>query len=268
MRRFLTIAAVSAGAAYAAAASYLFVFQRSYLFVPSGALASPAEKGLADVEVVALTAADGTRLAAWYGAPAAGRPSVLYFHGNAGNVSGRAERFRQIRASGFGLLALSYRGYGGSDGAPSERALVADGLAAFDWLAGRGGPIVIHGESLGTAVAVQTAAARPAAALVLEAPFTAAVDLAARRYPWVPVAYLMRDPFLSRHHIGRVEEPLLVVHGTDDPVVPVAQGRALFEAANEPKRLVVVDGAGHSDLWERGLWPALLDFLTETGVTG
>lgn len=264
MRRLLTIAAVAVGAAYLAAISYLFLFQRSYLFVPSGALASPAEKGLADVAVIGLTAADGTRLAAWYGAPAAGRPTVLYFPGNAGNVSGRAERFRQIRESGFGLLALSYRGYAGSDGAPSERALVADGLAAFDWLAARGGPIVVHGESLGTAVAVQTAAARPAAALVLEAPFTAAVDLAARRYPWVPVSYLMRDPFLSRDHIGRVEEPLLVVHGTADPVVPVAQGRALFEAAKAPKRLLVVEGAGHSDLWRHGLWPAVVQFLAET----
>ena len=126
---------------------------------------------------------------------------------------------------------------------------------------------MVYGESLGTAVATYVAAERPAQALVLEAPFTAALDIAAATYPWVPTKLLMRDPFLSRENILRVDEPVLIVHGTDDKVVPVEMGRSLFALAHEPKELAIVEGATHSDLWDRGLWPIVLGFLRSEGVT-
>ena len=166
-----------------------------------------------------------------------GKPAILYFHGNAGNISERADRFRQIVASGFGLLAVSYRGYPGSGGSPSEAALVSDGEMEFDWLEERSRSIVIHGESLGTGVATEVAAARPPRALILEAPYTAALDIAEATYPWVPVKCLMRDPFLSREYIKEVHTPLLIIHGTADQVIPVEEGKRLFALANEPKYL-------------------------------
>ena len=252
--------------AYLAAVAYLFVFQRDYVFRPGGALAQPAELGLPGVEVLEFRMGDGTVLTGWHADPAPGLPSVLYFHGNAGNLSDRADRFKKILASGFGLTAVSYRGFAGSGGEPSEAALFADALEIYDWLALRNDDIVIHGESLGSGIATHVAAERRARALVLEAPYTAALDIAAATYPWVPVAYLMRDPFLTRDHIKRVEEPVLILHGTADAVVPVEHGRRLFEAAGAPKQLAIIDGAGHSDLWERGLWPAVLDFLTTTAA--
>jgi fermentation-respiration switch protein FrsA (DUF1100 family) len=254
-------------ALYLSALGYLFVFQRDYVFVPSGKLESPAQAGLNRVEVVTIRVQDGTTLTGWYAQASPGRPTILYFHGNAGNISGRAGRFKQIVDSGFGLLAMSYRGYPGSGGAPSETALFSDGLEIFDWLQRRTADIVVYGESLGTAVAIHVAAERPARALVLEAPFTAALDIAAATYPWVPVGWLMRDPFLSRETILRVEEPLLVVQGTNDSVVPVEQGKRLFAVAHEPKKLAIIDGAGHSDLWDHGLWPIVLGFLRMQGVT-
>jgi hypothetical protein len=253
-------------AAYVAAAGYLFIFQRDYIFKPGGALAVPAELDLGRVEIVAIRAADDTALTGWYVAARPGLPTLLYFHGNAGNISDRAERFEQVLASGFGLLAVSYRGYPGSGGSPSQAAFFSDALEIFDWLAARGEDVVIHGESLGTAVATYVAAERPARALVLEAPFTAALDIAAATYPWIPVSLLMRDPFVSREHIKRVEEPVLVIHGTRDRLVPVEHGRRLFEAARQPKRLAVVKGGRHSDLWDRGLWAMVLEFLEENGV--
>jgi fermentation-respiration switch protein FrsA (DUF1100 family) len=255
-----------AAAIYFGAVAYLFAFQRDHVFEPSGALIAPAEEGLEKVEVVELEASDGTNLTGWYGAGTPGLPTVLYFHGNSGNVSGRADRFRQILDSGFGVLAFSYRGYAGSGGSPSESALLSDALEIFDWLAGRTDNIVIYGESLGTAVATYVAAERPVRALVLEAPFTAALDIAADVYPWVPVGLLMRDPFLTRETIVRVEEPVLIVHGTEDTVVPVAHGRRLFEFAHEPKTLSIIEGAGHSNLWRRGLWPTVLEFLAQNGA--
>ena len=258
----LAVAAI----AYVAVAAYLFVFQRDYVFKPDGTLAAPAERGLDPIEIVTIRAEDAVDLTGWFVAPAAGRPTILYFHGNAGNLSDRSERFERILASGFGLLAVSYRGYPGSGGFPSEAALFSDALEIFDWLAARTQDIVVHGESLGTGIATYVAAERPARALVLEAPYTAALDIAAATYPWIPVSLLMRDPFLSREHIKRVDEPVLVVHGAEDRVIPVEYGRKLFEAAGEPKRLVIVEGAGHSNLWKKGLWPIVLEFLEEGGA--
>ena len=265
MRRVLSVVLIAA-AVYGAAVGYLYLFQRSFVFQPGGTLATPQERGLAGVEAVTLTMADGTALTAWHAAPAPGRPTLLYFHGNALNVSDRAERFRPVLDSGFGLLAASYRGYPGSDGAPSEAAFLSDGLALHDWLAERTGAIVLYGESLGAGVAIHVAAERSASAIILEAPFTAAVDIARETYPWVPVSLLMHDQFRSRDRIGLVEEPVLIVHGAGDSIVPVEHGRRLHEIAGEPKRLAVLDAAGHHDLWAEGLWPLTLDFLKESGV--
>jgi uncharacterized protein len=265
-RSAATVAAIL-GAAYLAAVGYLFAFQRDYVFKPAGALASAAEKGLPGVEVATLETTDGTTLTGWFQPAGPGKPTLLYFHGNAGNVSERAKRFRQVVDSGFGFLAMSYRGFAGSEGSPSEAVLVSDGLEIFDWLTKRSDAIVIYGESLGTGVATEVAAQREARALVLEAPFAAALDIAAATYPWVPVSFLMRDPFLSREHILGVEEPVLIIHGTADQVIPAEQGRRLFDIAHEPKSLAIIDGATHSDLWDRGLWPIALQFLEAQGVT-
>jgi fermentation-respiration switch protein FrsA (DUF1100 family) len=253
-------------AIYAAVAGYLYLFQRSFVFQPGGVLVTPEAAGLPRVEVVTITTADGTALSAWYSEAEAGKPSVLYFHGNAANISDRADRFRQILDSGFGLLAASYRGYPGSEGAPSEAALHSDGLELFDWLSARAESVVIHGESLGTGVAVYVAAEREARAVVLEAPYTSALDIAKATYPWLPVALLMHDPFLSRERIARVSEPLLIVHGAKDSIVPVEHGRRLFEMASEPKDILVFEDADHHHLWEAGLWPAALEFLQKHGV--
>jgi fermentation-respiration switch protein FrsA (DUF1100 family) len=254
------------GAIYLAPVSYLYVFQRSFVFKPGGDLAAPAEKGLAGVDVRSFKMADGVRLTGWYAPAAAGKPSVLYFHGNASNLSGRSDRFQTILASGFGLLAASYRGYPGSGGSPGERQMIADGLALYDWLSRTTGQIVVHGSSLGAGIAVAVAARRDARAVVLEAPFTAAVDIAASQYPWMPVGLLMKDQFRSRERIGDVSEPLLIVHGTDDRVIPVGHGERLYALASEPKTLAIIEGAGHGDLWRRGLWQRVLQLLDENPV--
>lgn len=255
----LALLGVGAGA-YCLAVGYLFVFQRDFVFVPRGELTAEDARE-AGFEPVTIGAEDGTRLAGWYRPADEGRPTLLYFHGNTGNLGGRADRFRQVAASGFGLLAMSYRGYPGSQGSPSERAFSADALTAFDWLAARASPIVVYGESLGTAVATSVASRRDAEALVLEAPFTAIVDIAAETYPWVPVGLLMRDQFRSRDLIGKIGMPVLILQGTDDAVVPTEQGRRLYDLAPEPKEFVVIEGGHHGDLWDRGLWPRVVDFL-------
>jgi fermentation-respiration switch protein FrsA (DUF1100 family) len=267
MLRTTLVVGLALLAAYLAALAYLFLLQRQYVFHPAGRLAAPAERGLADTQIVTLRAQDGVELTGWRRSAAAGRPTILYFHGNGGNISDRAERFAAMIGSGFGLLAFSYRGYPGSGGSPSQAALFSDALEVFDWLDRRtGGGIVLYGESLGSSVAVYVAAERKVDALLLEAPFTAALDIAAAVYPWVPVSLLMRDPFPTREYVGRVSEPMLIVHGADDPVIPAEHGRRLFDMAREPKQLAVIEGALHHDLWEHGLWRLALDFLKRHGL--
>jgi fermentation-respiration switch protein FrsA (DUF1100 family) len=254
--------------AYGLAAGYMYALQRDFLFRPSGTLGAPHDLGLDGVAAERVDMQDGTAITVWHKPPAEPEnPIVLYFHGNGGNLSGRAERYRQIIDSGLGLYAPTYRGYPGAGGAPSEAALIADALEHFDRAQAAAGDVVLHGESLGTGIAVAVAAERPARALILEAPFTGAVDVAAAAYPWLPVSLLMKDPFISRDRIGDVEEPLLVVHGTADRTIPFNQGRALYDMANQPKELRVHEGAGHTQLWTGGLWPAALDFLVRNSRT-
>lgn len=260
-RARVRIVLMAIAVAYVAAAAYLYVYQRSFVFKPSGRLETPAEKGLSGVDVVDLQASDGTRLKAWYSKAQDGKPTFLYLQGNAGNISGRSDRFAKILAGGYGLMAPSYRGYPGSGGEPSEEAFISDGVLAYDWLNERSDDIVIYGESIGTAVAVPVAAERNPTAVVLEAPLSAAVDLAAEQYPWLPVSFLMKDQFRSRDRVGRIDEPLLIVHGTGDTVVPIDQGRDLFDHAAGEKTMHVIDGAGHGDLWDRGLWPVVDAFV-------
>ncbi len=262
--RGLTKFLVAAAIAYSMAAGYMYLNQRSFVFVPSGELVLPEDKGLQNVSVETVEMADGTRTTVWTAEPAEeGLPTVVYFHGNSSNLSGRWQRFKMILDSGYGLYAPTYRGYAGSEGSPSETAIISDALEHFDRAAAGGTPIILHGESLGTGVATAVAAERPdAELLVLEAPYTALVDMAFESYPWLPVGLLMKDPMKTRERIGKVETPVLIIHGTEDVIIPVEHGERLFEYATEPKELAIVEGAGHGDLWKRGLWDTVREKWT------
>ena len=164
-------------------------------------------------------------------------------------------------------MALSFRGYGGSSGTPTEQGLLNDGAAAYEFAAARYAParIVPWGYSLGTGVAVPLATAHPVGGLVLEAPFTSAVDVAAGAFPLFPVRWLMRDRFHSDRLIGALKVPLLVIHGDKDTVISASLGRRLFDLAPEPKRFVSIAGGTHVDLHERGSGAVAQAFLREIG---
>lgn len=229
----------------------LFALQRRLVYHPQSDPVAPPSAGLAPgLQDVRLQAVDGVELHAWYW-PAEG-PAILFLHGNAGDRSHRWELVRALHARGFAVLALDYRGYGGSGGTPSEVGLYRDAEAAAGWLAERGHARVAYvAESLGTGVAVELAVRRPPVALVLEAPFDGLVEVGRHHFPWLPVRWLLRDRFASAAKIPKVTAPLLVIHGDRDEVVPQARGRALFDAATEPKQWLGVPGAGHNDLRSR-----------------
>ncbi len=252
------------GMIYAAVVASAFLMQRQLQYFPDRSLVTPAETGLVGVAAESLTTPDGETLILWHAPARAGRPTILFFHGNAGSLADRAQRLAFWQARGFGVAFLSYRGFGGSTGTPSEAGLLADARTAHDFLLAQGvapTSIVAMGESLGTGVAVRLAAERPLGALILEAPFTSATDVAARAYPFLPVRLLLKDRFASLEHIGAVTAPLLVLHGTADEVIPLAFGQRLFDAANQPKTFRAIEGANHAALFDPAIWALEADFL-------
>jgi fermentation-respiration switch protein FrsA (DUF1100 family) len=242
--------ALALASGYLLVAVAAFVAQRKLMYFPDSTRVAPASLGLAGVDERVLLAPDGARLIAWFARAAPGRPTILYFHGNAGNLANRSERIRKYLSRGLGVFMMSYRGYSGSTGRPTERNNVADAKRAYEALIKEGVPpesIILYGESLGSGVAVQLAAVQPVAGLVLDAPYTSIVDVAAGAYPWLPVRPFLLDRYDTLRHLPAVEAPVLVVHGEADEVIPVAMGRAVYAAAKGPKEIVTFPGAGHSD---------------------
>lgn len=200
------------------------------------------------------TAADGTRLHGWYfAASEPGAPTIVYFHGNGGNISNVGWLGGSLARRGFGVLLFDYRGYGLSDGTAADEAdLYLDGEAAVSFLTREKGVaperIVLYGQSLGTAIATETATRQKAGALILESGFSSASSLAETALPWLPrfLHVVGRNRFESARKLKSIRIPVLVSHGDPDPVIPVAEGRALYAAANEPKKLLIVPGGGHN----------------------
>ena len=252
---------------YGGVLGLMYVFQRALMYFPDPTRTPPAAAGLPQAEEITLTSGDGEKLIAWYVPPKVTKPLIIYFHGNAGSLDLRAGRFKWVVEDGNGLLALSYRGYGGSTGKPTETGLISDGMAAYDFAAARypAGNIVLWGESLGTGVAVAIAAERKVGGVILDAPFTSIADVGAAAYPFAPVRWLLKDPFRSDERIARVSAPLLVLHGERDRIVPIAFGEKLFSLAREPKRFVRFPLGGHVDLDDYGAKNAVRTFLSELG---
>lgn len=266
VRRFRLIRLFAAAllVLYAGALGLLFAGQRSLLYPASDRRSSASEAGLVGVQDMVLPTPDGERLVAWWKPPQPGKTVLLYFHGNGGSLWSRRFRAQALTASGRGLLMVSYRGYSGSTGTPTEAGLHTDARAAYDWAAQsyEATRLVAYGESLGTGVAVRLAGERPLAGLILDAPYTSTADVASLIYWYVPVSWLMLDQFRSIDVIPTVKAPLLVLHGTEDRVIPFAFGERLFAAAPGPKQFVRIEGGSHTRNLEGAGLAAVDSFLT------
>jgi uncharacterized protein len=264
--KWLAIAAIAGDVGVAAV---LYVKQRDFLYLPQSTRTSPAAAGFHSAEELVLRAADGERLIAWHVPPREDRLIVIFFHGNGDVLASRVQRFRDIISDGTGLLALSYRGYGGSSGFPTEPGLLRDAAAAYEFAAAKYAPqrIVVWGFSLGTGPAVALASRRQIRKLILEAPYTSVVDVAASVLPLLPIRLLLKDQFRSDEQVGRVTAPLLVMHGERDPGISIRFGERLFALANEPKRLVRFANGGHDDLDAHGAMAVAREFLYGSGVS-
>jgi len=237
------------------AAAVLVLFwltQRRMMYFPAEGVPTPAQVGLPLAEVVTFATDDGLMLNGWFvPSERSGAVTVIVFNGNAGNRAYRSDLAVRIAAGGMAVLLFDYRGYGENPGSPTEEGLALDARAARRYVLSRedvdARRLVYFGESLGSAVAVRLAVEHPAHAVILRSPFTSFVDMGRLHYPFLPVRWLLRDRYPSLDRIAQIASPLLVIAGSNDAIVPISQSRRLFEAAREPKRLVIVEGADHND---------------------
>jgi fermentation-respiration switch protein FrsA (DUF1100 family) len=247
----------------------VLLFEEKFIYFPYRTLElTPAELGLR-FEDTSLVARDGTRIHGWFVPLEGSSFTVLFCHGNGGNISHRLDRILLMRSNlQTDVMLFDYRGYGRSEGSPYEEGTYQDARAAYEFLVEQrkipAERIVVFGESLGAAVAVQLVLEVRVRALILESPFTSIADMARAVYPFLPVAGFLRTRYDSLEKIPDIRIPLLVLHGTRDRTVPFEQGRRLFEAAPEPKRFFAISGAGHNDTYLVGgdaFWNAWREFF-------
>lgn len=248
-------------------ANDLFALQRSLLYQVGNDVPDLARAGVEGFEAVEVGTPDGLTLISWYRAAAPGMATLLVTHGNAGHIGHRVGKLAAFADKGYGLFLVGYRGFGGNPGTPNEQGLYIDGRAGLAWLERHGvsaDHIVAYGESLGTGVAIEIASKAPVAAVVLESPYTSLADVASSHYWYMPFAgSLVPDRFEAKKAIGKVNAPVLMLHGKRDAIIPVRQAEALFDAANEPRELQIVPEAGHMDLYEHGAAGIVLAFLKD-----
>lgn len=226
--------------------------QRRLIYFPFGAVPEPSAIGLEGTTAVRFTTADGLTLNGWFVAHSpTPRFTAIVFNGNGGNRAMRGVLAKALAEEELGVLLFDYRGYGGNPGSPTEEGLKEDARAALKYVLSRGDVdpkrVVYFGESLGSAVAAELAVAHPPAALILRSPLTSLTDVGRVHYRYLPVGWLLRDRFDTLERIGRIRVPLLVIAGDQDRIVPMSQSRRVYDAANEPKTLLIVPRADHND---------------------
>jgi fermentation-respiration switch protein FrsA (DUF1100 family) len=251
MRRIVTVLAVG-GTVLVAVFGLLWAAQRRLIYFPTHdvGIASAISSDAADV---AFTTDDGLTLSAWW-IPATGNPdgsTIIVFHGNGGNRADRTPLAQALTQQGYGVLLVDYRGYGGNPGSPSEEGLLLDAEAAVAYLKSRPDVdpdrLVYFGESLGAAVALAVGQEHPPSALILRSPFTSLPDVARAHYPYLPTGLLLRDQYPNVDTIRMLDVPVLVIAGSQDTIVPIAQSRELYAASPAPKWFVTIEGADHND---------------------
>ncbi len=252
------------GAFYVGLVFLLFIFQRNILFVPDRSKPNLTDSNVPEMSEVNIETKDGLTLLSWFYRGQAEKPVIIYFQGNAGNISDRDYKARFLIDNGFSVLLMGYRGYGGNQGQPSEEGLRNDGEAALAFAAKEGfkkTDIILYGESLGTGVVVNLGIGSEFRGLILEAPYTSVEALAKKRYWFIPVSFLLRDKFDSINKVSQLNSPTLVIHGDADKVIKMDYGKQLYEGIPQPKKFIAFPGGGHSNLFDFGAGIKIASFI-------
>ena len=276
-KKFLKIILPIVVAGYVLFCLSVYVCPQWFFYHPTSSRADLSKAFSADfpAKEVEYTSADGTKLYGWFVKPAAGQKIVVFFHGNAYNIESFYHKLIPFVRSGYGVFIGEYRGFGGINGKLGQDNLAADAVAAVDYLSALGSQntdLILYGMSLGSYMAVNTAFERgrvePFGALILEVPFDSVLNVVKQRFwPVFPFELLVRDHYDNMPKLAQLRLPVLIMGAENDDVVPVERAKTLFEAATEPKRIIIYSGAGHSNLYDSRNYQDILDWLKDNEKT-
>lgn len=254
---------------YFAILGWIYLNQSSLLYFPNNEVSDVSTYNLNNTKEVFLVTDDGVKIQTWYHPATPGKPMMIWLHGNSYNLANKSNQLRQLLDMGYGFIAFSWRGFGKSEGAPTKEGLYKDARAAVNFLSQIGyqpEDAIIVGESLGSGIAVKMANEYKFKGVLLITPYTTIADRAQEIYWYLPVKSLVNDDFSCISGIDQIDTPLLIVHGTDDKVIPHQHSEALIAKAVEPKKLVIYEGKGHSNLDSRKVFSEMETFFHTTQV--
>jgi fermentation-respiration switch protein FrsA (DUF1100 family) len=264
MNKFFYISLLLGLTTYLIVLTYIYLFQRNLLYDPLVNGYQEDEINF-DYKEIFIQNKEGIKLKAWlHEKDLINKKTIIFFHGNAGNLKNRNYKLNELSKIDVNFLIVAYRGFSGNQGKPSEQGLYEDARSSLDWLKTKGvgeKNIILYGESLGAAVAIETAQNKDLAGIILESPFTSMVELAQKYYPVLPVKYLLKDKYETIKKLPNISSPLLVLHGRLDTIVPFAMGQKLFEQANEPKFKYFIDNDDHMMRYDQNLLDEIKKFI-------
>ena len=265
MNKFFYIPVLLGLITYLIVLTYIYLFQRNLLYHPSVNGYQSDEINF-DYEEVFIKNNEGIKLKAWlHKKDLVNRKTILFFHGNAGDLSNRNYKLNELSKLDINFLIIAYRGFSGNKGSPSEQGLYEDARSALDWLKINGvneKNVILYGESLGTAIAVEVAQNKNLAGIILESPFTSMIELAQKYYPILPVKFLLKDKYETIKKLQNISSPILVLHGELDTIVPFTMGKKLFEQAKKPKFKYFIDNDNHMMRYDQNLLDELKKFIS------
>jgi len=266
MNKFFYIFILLGLITYLIVLTYIYLFQRNLLYHPSDNGYQEDEINF-DYKEIYIQNKEGIKLKAWlHEKDLINKKTIIFFHGNAGNLRNRNYKLNELSKFDVNFLIVAYRGFSGNQGKPSEQGLYEDARSALDFLKIKGVKeknLILYGESLGTAVAIETAQNKDLAGIILESPFTSMVELAQKYYPVLPVKFLLKDKYETIKKLPNINSPLLVLHGKLDNIVPFSMGKKLFEKANEPKFKYFVDNDDHMVRYDQKLLNEIKKFISD-----
>ena len=264
MNKFFYISLLLGLITYLIILAYIYLFQRNLLYHPS-VNGYQEDKINFDYKEIFIQNKEGIKLKAWlHEKDLINKKTIIFFHGNAGNLNNRNYKLNELSKLDINFLIIAYRGFSSNRGKPSENGFYEDARSALDFLKTRGVKeknLILYGESLGTAVAIETAQNKDLAGIILESPFTSMVELAQKYYPFLPVKFLLKDKYETIKKLPNINSPLLVLHGRLDTIVPFAMGEELFEQANEPKFKYFIENDNHMMRYDQNLLGKIKKFI-------
>ena len=266
MNKFFYISLLLGLITYLIVLTYIYLFQRNLLYDPLVNGYQEDEINF-DYKEIFIQNKEGIRLKAWlHEKDLINKKTIIFFHGNAGNLRNRNYKLNELSKFDVNFLIVAYRGFSGNQGKPSEQGLYEDARSTLNWLKIKGVKeknLILYGESLGTAVAIEIAQNKDLAGIILESPFTSMVELAQKYYPFIPVKFLLKDKYETIKKLPNINSPLLVLHGKLDDIVPFSMGKKLFEKANEPKFKYFIDDDDHMLRYDQKLLNEIKKFISD-----